>query len=117
MSELKTLEDLRAKHPDLYKEAVAEGTKLEQDRVSAHLTYGQNCDAMDIALKAVEDGVPVTATLQAKYMTAGKNKADRVARQESTEAAATVAKGADETAPVEKDLGDAVVAILKGEVK
>lgn len=114
--ELKNLQDLQAQHPDLYQAAVKIGAEQERDRVNAHLINGQSCDAMDIALAAIEDGSPMTQTLQAKYNAAGRNKADKAERQTATEAAAAVAKGANEEAPTEKDLGDSVVAILKGEV-
>lgn len=114
--ELKNLQDLQAHNPDLYEAAVKLGAEQERDRVNAHLINGQSCDAMDIALTAIEDGSAMTQTLQAKYNAAGRNKADKVERQESTDEAAKAAKGADESTPTEKDLGDQVVAILKGEV-
>lgn len=83
------LQTLKAQHPAVYAAAVQEGTAQERDRVSAHLTMGKASGDMDTAISAVEDGSAMTATLQAKYMAAGMNRADVQARQrDDTEAGA-----------------------------
>lgn len=78
------LTTLKTQHPDVYQAAVNEGVALgeqkgvqkERDRVNAHLIMGKNSGAMDTALKAVEDGSDMTASLQATYLSAGMNKRD-----------------------------------------
>lgn len=82
------LKTLKAQHPDVYAAAVQEGTNQERDRVTAHLTFGQQCGAMETAVKAINDGVGITASLTATYLTAGKNRDDVTTRQEDDAAAA-----------------------------
>lgn len=82
------LKTLKAQHPDVYAAAVQEGADQERDRVTAHLTFGQQCGAMETAVKAINDGVGITASLTATYLTAGKNRDDVTARQEDDAAAA-----------------------------
>ena len=77
-----TLEELKAKHPAIYKAAFEEGVAEERDRVTAHLIMGEKAAAMDIATKAIKEGQGMTMTLQSEYMTAGMNRSDVGARQE-----------------------------------
>lgn len=77
---------LKATHPALCAQLVAEGTDAERDRVSAHLTMGDASGDMKTAMKAVEDGVGMTASLQAKYMAAGMNRSAVTAREEDNPA-------------------------------
>lgn len=74
------LNELQAKYPDLYKAAVQTGTDGERDRVTAHLTMGESSGAMDVAIAAIKDGEGLTATINAKYLSAGMNRADVNAR-------------------------------------
>ena len=74
------LNELKAKHPELFAQAVDIGTTAERDRVGAHLTMGGASGDMKTALAAVEDGSEMTATLQAKYMAAGMGRKDINAR-------------------------------------
>ena len=80
------LNKLKADHPGVYAAAVQigadQGATQEHDRVSAHLTMGNASGDMKTALKAVEDGSAMTATLQAQYMAAGMNRKDIENRQE-----------------------------------
>lgn len=96
------LPTLKASHPAVFQAAFAEGQEKgvadERDRVSAHMTYGQECGCMDIAQAAIEDGSDITRSLMAKYMTAGKNKDDIEARNED-EIDASAADGAKVPAP------------------
>lgn len=89
-----TAEELKAKHPDLYAVVFQAGVTDERDRVMAHITMGRGCGAMDIALGAIESGVDVTRTLNAKYLSASANRRDINARQEESDAAAAVLDGA-----------------------
>jgi hypothetical protein len=75
------LNELKMKHPDVYAAAVREGVDNERDRVKAHLTYGEKAGAMDVAVKAIRDGLGITAELQAEYLTAGLNRGDTENRE------------------------------------
>jgi ClpP class serine protease len=110
------LQELKSQHRELY-EAVRQegfdaGVTQERDRVNAHLTFGKNCGALDIALKAVADGAVMTQTLTAEYMTAGRNKVDIDARGAETQSAAAAVAGATQKEPEAEDLGDKVLASL-----
>ena len=58
---------LKMEHPTVYAEAVKIGVAQERDRVTAHLTYGDGCGAMETAVMAVKDGSEMTETLLAEY--------------------------------------------------
>jgi ClpP class serine protease len=88
------LKILKAQHPDVYAAAVQEGADQERDRVTAHLIMGEKSGAMETASKAIKDGEPMTATLQATYLTAGMNRSDVSTRQEE-DAAASAADNAN----------------------
>ena len=81
------LNTLKAQHPDVYAAAMQEGVSSERDRVSAHLTMGNASGDMETALKAVNEGSEMTATLQATYLAAGMNRQDQQNRQEDDNAA------------------------------
>jgi len=94
-----SLEELKAQHPNLCSQLVAEGraegTTAERQRVNAHLTMGQSSGDLDTAYAAIEGGLGMTVDLQAKYMSAGMNRASVAARQTEPEAAAAVVAGAE----------------------
>ena len=81
-----TLDEFKASHPEIYSQAVEtgkeEGAKSERDRVSAHLTMGEACGDMSIAIEAIEKGEEMTQLLTAKYNAAGMNKRDQDERAE-----------------------------------
>lgn len=103
-----TESELRAQHPDLFSavfntgkaKGAEEALKDERDRVAAHLGYGTDCGAMDIAIVAITGGEDVTRALVQKYMSAGRNRDDQSARQQETANAGAVA---DSASPVEAD--------------
>jgi len=100
------LATLQAQHPDVFAAAVQEGVNKERDRASAHVILGKQSGAIDTALKAIEDGSEMTATLQATYMAAGMNRNDVNARAEDAEDAAAATGGAadvDEDADAARD--------------
>lgn len=104
------LQTLKAQHPDVYAAAAQEGQDQERDRVGAHLTMGKASGDMETAISAVEDGSAMTATLQAKYMAAGMNRADVQARQDD-DAEAAAADGANASdADAEAAAGDNILA-------
>jgi len=72
---------LMALHPDVYAAVVKEGVDQERDRVTAHMTMGEASGDMKTASEAIKNGDGMTMTLQATYMTAGRNNADINARQ------------------------------------
>src|SRR5690606_40268393 len=94
-----TLEELKAQHPELCKELVAEGVKKgeagERDRVCAHLTLGEASGDLKTAFEAIKSGEAMTSTLQAKYMAAGMNRRDREERQRESSNAEQVLSNAD----------------------
>lgn len=112
------IQELKAKHPALYQAAVDDGKKLgateERDRVGAHLELGASSGDMKTALAAVADGSGMTATLTAKYLSAGMNRKDVSNRQEDDKGASgadaakgddKVEAGADVAALVEEAMG------------
>lgn len=65
------LATLKAEHPGVYAKAVAvgveQGTATEKERVSAHLTLAKASGAMEIAVKAIEEGENLTPTAMAAH--------------------------------------------------
>jgi ClpP class serine protease len=103
--------------------AVQEGVTQERDRILGHLTMGEACGDMSIALAAIRSGETMTATLSAQYMAAGMRRAAQGQRQAESNTAETqlanVGAGTPAAAgasPVTAtgDLGDQVVAVLQG---
>lgn len=95
--------------------AVQRGVDQERDRVLAHLTMGESCGDISIALDAIRSGAGMTLELNARYLSAGMNRSDRQRRQTESDAAESALSGVDQTVTAgAPDLGDKVVAILKG---
>lgn len=93
--------------------AVARGVNQERDRVLAHVTFGESCGDMTIALEAIRSGAGMTQELTARYLSAGMNRTDRGKRQAETNDAERAVTGAGASS-AETDLGDLVVANLTG---
>jgi ClpP class serine protease len=108
-----TLEELRAQHPELYNAAVQAGVMQERDRVDAHLTMGEASGDRETASKAIRSGDAMTQALQAKYLAAGMNRADRKTRQSESDAAGVVADGAKPTAEPGEEFAASVVTVLE----
>lgn len=72
------LKTLRAEHPALVAQAVAEGVeqgvKNERERVDAHLTMGKASGDMDLAVSCISEGAEHTAATNAKYMASQMDK-------------------------------------------
>ena len=98
---------LKAEHPAVFAEAVAVGVAQELDRVSAHLVMGESSGDMKTAVKAIQEGSGMTATLQATYMTAAMNRTD-IEKRNDDDKGTEGANGADSDEG--KDRGDAVAA-------
>jgi ClpP class serine protease len=108
------LNQLKTEHPAVYAEAVAVGQNGERDRVSAHVTMGEACGDMSIALKAIKEGADMSATLQAEYMAAGMNKADKTKAGEDDAASAAAAAGGDPQAGAESIEDQVIDSVCEG---
>jgi ClpP class serine protease len=96
--------------------ATQAGVTTERDRVLGHLTMGESSGDMSIALEAIRSGAGMTVELQARYMSAAMNRADRGKRQTESNTAEAQLAGVAAASPVEStDLGDQVVSLLKGQ--
>ena len=80
------LEELKTQRPAIYKAALAEGVKRERDRVASHLAAGRKVGDLKTALAAIRSGTEFTPELAVRYMTAGRNRADVLARESDDEA-------------------------------
>ena len=108
-----TLDELKAKHPELYAQIFAagrtEGVSAEKDRVTAHILLGVNSGDIDTAIAAVENGDEMTATISAKYQIAAMNRTDQQTRDDDDPAGADGADGGD---PNASDAGGQVVDMM-----
>jgi ClpP class serine protease len=93
--------------------AVQRGVMQERDRVLAHVTFGESCGDMSIALEAIRSGATMTQELTARYLSAGMNRTDRGKRQAEANDAARAVSGTGASS-ADTDLGDQVVATLTG---
>ena len=75
-----TLDELKAQHPAVYKEAAAEGSTQERERVTAHLKLAETGD-LETALEAIKNGDNLTQTVYAAHMAAAINRHDVKTRE------------------------------------
>lgn len=105
--------EYRAAHPEEAAQAIAEGVTQERERVAAHLTMGEQCGDLRIAVEAINNGVAFGhAPTQARYMSAAMNRRDVSARAEDD--AAVVEATSNAEAPAARDLGDQLADLLLG---
>lgn len=109
---------LQASHAGVYAEVLAlgnaAGVTQERERASAHLIMGAGSGDMATAIKAVQDGVEMTQSLQATYTMAAVNRRDT---QDATEDDAAVAAAVGSAAAAtDTDTADAKIGegILNG---
>lgn len=96
--------------------ACQRGITQERDRVLGHLTMGESSGDMTIALEAIRSGAGMSIELQARYLSAGMNRAERGKRQSESNTAEAQLAGVGAAKPVEStDLGDQVVSVLKSQ--
>lgn len=112
---------LQTQHPALYAQVVQSGVDQERDRVTAHLTMGKAVGALDVACTAIEGGEGMTATLSAKYMTAGLNRKDTDNFNADGTENAGAADGADTSASQQQGTkaqqeAQQVLSILQGKM-
>lgn len=89
-----TLQELLTAHPNLCAELEARGAAREHDRACAHLTLGEACGDMSIAITAIKEKTEMTATVNAAYLAAGMNRRDTARAQADADEAGVVADGA-----------------------
>lgn len=93
--------------------ATQAGINQERDRVLGHLTLGETSGDMSIALEAIRSGAGMTVELQARYMCANMNRADRGKRQGESNTAEAQLAGVGAASPATTtDFGDKVAASL-----
>ena len=68
--------EFKADHSDLFEAVKQDGVDSERDRVGAHLIMGEKSGDMKTAIEAINSGDGMTATIQAKYLTAAMNRTD-----------------------------------------
>ena len=92
------LSELKAAHPSLCAELVAEGVEKgkaeERERVAAHAKLGRELNCLELSIKAIEEGKDLGPRMVAEYMVTGKATAELAAR------AADVAPQTNSDAPV-----------------
>ena len=93
------LQELKAKHPELYsavqQEGVTLGTAQERDRVGAFVVAGEQSGDMKTALTAIKDGSAMTTTLSTQFLMAAANRSDINASEADAAAAAAAADGVE----------------------
>ena len=81
------LNELQANNPDVYAQAVQAGIEKERKRVSAHITLGEGCGDISIALKHIKSGASsIDEDVQAEYMTARMKGKEAQARRDDNPA-------------------------------
>lgn len=100
------LNELKAKHPDVYNAAVQVGINEERERVNAHLHMGKETAAMTVAIEAIEKGDGFGPMVTAKYVSAGMARNDQAARSEDDATAAEALANAGEGGTGAKDATD-----------
>ena len=109
------LQELQAKHPEVYAQAVAVGVSQEKDRVSAHLISGEASGDIKTAIEAVEKGDAFTASYQAKYNAAAMKNGQIAARQGDVATTEAALAGTTAAAPTDQAASDkAFLAALEG---
>lgn len=111
-----TLAKVKTDYPEIAAKLAEEGATAERDRVTAHLTLGEQSGDMKTAIGAITDGSGMTATLTAKYMAAGMNKRDQDNRTaDSTETTVVVAE--TDGGAGEQDMGKTVLSLVAEKMK
>ena len=96
--------------------AIQRGITQERDRVLGHLTCGEGCGDMSIALEANRGGHEMNAQYTARYLTAGMNRAAQGQRQTESKTTETKLAAVGATTPATastQDFGDQVAAELQ----
>lgn len=110
------IKELEAQHPQLFAEAKQLGTDAEMTRVKAHIHMGKECDALDIAMAAIEDGLGFDHLVTAKYLTAGRNNTDIKASASDSEDIVVVASDKKLEEKEERSLEDLTADALEAQL-
>jgi len=109
--------EYRAAHPDEAAQAVNEGVTQERERVQAHLTMGEQCGDLAIAIEAVNAGIAFGhAPTQARYMSAAINRKD-VSSRATDDVAVVEASANAKVLEADGDMGDKLEALYLSEIK
>jgi hypothetical protein len=108
------LEELKERHPAVYRAAKAEGVQRERHRVSSHIIMGRKSGDLKTARAAIRNGADLTFEIQAQYLAASMNRADTAERQAESDEAEAVYENAKRPAGTHVDEhGEAVVNRLE----
>lgn len=106
--------DYRAAHPTEAAQAITEGSTQERERVQAHITMGEQCGDMSIAIEAINSGVAFGhAPTQARYMAAAMNRKDQSNREADNKVVEEATANAE--APKATGLDEQLAALMLGE--
>jgi hypothetical protein len=107
------LEELKERHPAVYKAAKAEGAQRERHRVSSHIIMGEKSGDLKTAHASIRNGADLTIEIQAQYMSAAINREDiRLHQVESDEAEAAFVDAKRPAGTHVDQLGEAVLSRL-----
>lgn len=112
------IDTLKTENPEVYAaikqigldEGFKSGVDTERDRVMAHMTAGESCNALDLAAKCIKDGSAYSMqSVQAEYMAAGRKKDELDVHANDNPGSLDTPDTAD-TAAAEKNMLDLVMA-------
>lgn len=110
------LQQLKTEFPRVYAAAVALGVQQERERVSAHVTMGEQVDDIGLALHSIRRGVELAAVMRF-YLAAGRNRRDIAAWQADCDEADAVLLNVQQSPssyvdPLEKQVSDRFLALI-----
>ncbi len=111
---VKNLTDLKAQYPDIFAKAVEFGKAEAMDLVNAHLTLGEACGSIELAVKNIKAGNQLTQTISAEYQAKGMKTKDVAARIDDDKGAALTGEGGLDEEVNEADTQELADDISKG---
>lgn len=111
---VKNLEELKAQHPDIFAGAVEFGKTQAMDLVNAHLTLGEACGSIELAVKNIKAGNQLTQTVNAEYQAKGMKTKDVTARLDDDKITAGTGEGGLDEEVNEADTKELADDISKG---
>jgi hypothetical protein len=111
------LEQLKTRHPKVFRTFVADGVQRERARILAHIKLGEESGDMGTTLAAIESGATMTPEIFQAHLAAGRNRADIADREADDEAVlAAIENAADPPSthvdPFERAVADRFVELL-----
>ena len=101
-------QELKALHPELSAELIADGVAQERDRTNAHLALAKRSGEMALALESIASGEGLTGAIVDKHVDARMGRLETRERQLDSDEAGAILDGATNTADGGKDIGDEV---------